>query len=141
MGESAVRLRVASELLEEASKALSTGLPVLASIGSVVAVENSVDAVVSCFRAPSAIRDRVLDLRSVLEEFSDRVRHLEEYLGRLVELSQYVLYTYGDLVRYGDPAAGRTPSDLLRSEEVEELIRIAREVAVVARRVVEELGC
>ncbi|MCC6047586.1 MAG: hypothetical protein LM571_05345 [Desulfurococcaceae archaeon] len=141
MGESAVRLRVADELLEESSRAISLGLPVLASIGSVLAVENSVDAVVSCFRTPSSIRDRVLDLRSVLEEFPDRVKHLEDRLGRLVELSQYVLYTYSELVRYGDPVAGRTPSELLGLEDVEELVRIAREVVGIARYVVEELGC
>ncbi|MCC6014333.1 MAG: hypothetical protein LM564_01345 [Desulfurococcaceae archaeon] len=141
MGESAVRLRVAGELLEESSRALSLGLPVLASIGSVLAVENSIDAVVSCFRTPSSIRDRVLDLTSVLGEFPDRVKHLEDRLSRLVELSQYVLYTYGELVRYGDPAAGRTPSELLGLEEVEELVRVAGEVVGIARYVVEELGC
>ncbi len=140
MGESLVRLKVADEMLGESSRALSAGLLVLASVGSVVAVENSIDAVVSCFRTPSAIRDRVLDLRSVLEEFADRVKHLEDYLSRLVELSQYILYTYGDLVRYGDSVAGRTPSELLRFEEVEELIRVAKEVAGIARHVVEELS-
>lgn len=139
LSEPEFRLRVAREFLEVALRMSDRGVLALAALGLVLAVENAVLSVISCFKPPSKVGDLVMELRSVVEDLGGELAGEAPLLGELVEVAQYVMYTYRDLLTYGDPASGRTPSELLQPVDFEDLASKAARIVEVSEALIAKL--
>lgn len=140
MSESRFRLNVAKELLEDALKAANAGAQTLAALGLVLVVENAVFSVISCLRPPSIIVDPVVELMSVIEDLGDKLAEEVSLLVELIEISQYIVYTYRNLLIYGDPTSGKLPSELLQMEDLSDLKSKARRAIEISEAIVAKLS-
>lgn len=131
-------LRVARDFLNQAGRALASETLSLAALGLVLAVENSILSVISCFKSPSTIGDPVLELKFVVEERSEVLEDATSSLNKLIEVSQYVIYTYRDVLMRGNYVDGKTPSEILSLEELRELRASVEKAVDMASSLVEK---
>ncbi|MCS7099952.1 MAG: hypothetical protein RMH84_02980 [Sulfolobales archaeon] len=131
-------LRVARDFLNQAERALTSEIFSLAALGLVLAVENSILSVISCFKSPSTIGDPVLELKFVVGERSEVFEDAISSLDKLIEVSQYVTYTYRDMLMRGNYADGKTPSEILSLEELRELRASVEKAIDIASSLVEK---
>lgn len=131
-------LRVAKDFLKQAEKALTSEIFSLAALGLVLAVENSILSVTSCFKSPSTIVDPVMELKFVVEERSEVFEDAASSLNKLIEISQYVTYTYKDMLMRGNYVDGRAPSEILSLEELRELKASVEKAIDIASSLVEK---
>ncbi|MCX8184504.1 MAG: hypothetical protein RMI56_06490 [Sulfolobales archaeon] len=121
MSESHFYIKVARDFLDQAESVLTSKTLSLAALSLVLAVENSILSVISCFKLPSAVGDPVMELKFIAEEHSAVFGNLAASLDKFIEISQYVEYTYRDILMHGDYANNRVPSEILSIEEFYEL--------------------
>lgn len=134
MGEPQFYIKVARDFIVQARKAIGAGVKSLGALGLVLAVENSVLSLISCFRPPIFASDAIVELRFLVEEHPDALGGLRTYLEEFVELSQHVIYTYHDLLIRGDLATNRTPSEILSPEDLQSLAENAERAVRIAER-------
>lgn len=130
-------LRVAKDLLEAARKAIEVDLHLLAAISLVLSTENSVYSVISCFKPPSKIEDPIIELNLLIEEYRESMTHVNALLKDFIEISQYVIYTYKELVMRGDIVEEIVPSQAVTRDEVLEILSKVEKVVRVAEEILE----
>lgn len=134
MGEAQFYIKVAQDFIAQARRAVGAGADLLGAIGLVLAVENSVLSLISCFRPPTFALDAIVELKFLVEERSGALGGPRTHLEEFIELSQHVIYTYRDLLMRGDPATGRTPSEILSPEDLGRLSESAERAVRLAER-------
>ncbi len=131
-------LQVAKDFLESSRRAIKAELLSLAAVGLILAAENSVYSVISCFKPPSKIEDPIVELKLLVDEGGEDVSYVSTLLKDFIEISQYVLYTYRELVMRGDVIEERTPSQVVTKDEVLEVLNKVEEVVEVAEKILEK---
>lgn len=136
MDEPRFHLRVAEDFLIQARKALNAGITSLSALSLVLAVENAVLSFISCFEPPLTTEDIVVELKFLIEEHLSIFKDFKNYIEEFVETSQFIIYTYRDLLIHGDPTTNRVPSEVLSLEELLDLVDRAERIADIAEKLV-----
>ncbi|MEM0065450.1 MAG: hypothetical protein QXH88_00775 [Sulfolobales archaeon] len=141
MSESRFYLRVAEDFLTQARKALNLGITSLSALSLVLAVKNSALSIISCFKPPLVMEDVVIELKFLNEEHLSAFENLRQRLEEFTEISQYIIYTYLNVLMHGDFATGKTPSEVLSLEELSDLVEISEKAVRIAEWLIEVLRC
>jgi len=130
------RIKLAKQYLKSAEEAFNRKDYRATVAESQLAAENSAKAVIAFFRVPSWSHNPALELKELLNNIPQSVKHLMEELASIAEV---LASEYGRAI-YGEPAKALTPWEIYNEDDANSALRYAKKAFEYALFILKELG-
>ena len=130
------RIKLAKQYLKSAEEAFNRKDYRATVAESQLAAENSAKAVIAFFRVPSWSHNPALELKELLNNIPQSVKHLMEELASIAEV---LASEYGRAI-YGEPAKALTPWEIYNEDDANSALRYAKKAFDYALFILKELG-
>jgi HEPN domain-containing protein len=130
------KIKLAKQYLKSAEEAFNRKDYRATVAESQLAAENSAKAVIAFFRVPSWSHNPALELKELLNNIPQSVKHLMEELASIAE----VLASEHGRAIYGEPAKALTPWEIYNEDDANSALRYAKKAFDYALFILKELG-